>query len=311
MNKSIKKKAVTILVIIAFVFLFSKIYQEKEIFTNFNWRFDITSFVIMVVLLLLNYLSNIVAWHIILKSLHQKISFFEDFRIWALSSLTRFIPGKIWQYPGRIIMLSEAGVSTIVSGTAILAEILFNLTFGALVVLGSQIDTNYRLFYLVFILPFIFLLLTNRFFLKRLIVLVKWLSGKNLKTLEQINFSYKYIPLIIISFVVRFVVPGGVLYFLIDALTPVNINLLPVFIGLFSLSWLIGYVSIFAPAGLGVAEITLAGLLSSYMPLSVASSVAVGFRIVNLLAEAILVVFIFFYNSRHRFNIKKIFTSLF
>lgn len=304
MDKKIKKKIVSALIIIAFLFLFWKIYQDKHIFTSFDWRFNSSSFVIMIFLLFLNYLSNIVAWHVLLKSLNQKISFKDDFKIWSLSSLTRFIPGKIWQYPERILMLSEAGVSNIISGTAILAEILFNLAFGTLVVLWSQINTNYRLIYLVLILPIIFLFITNKFILTKLINVIKKISGKNLTTLEQINFSYKYIPIIIISFLVRFIIPGGVLYYLINVLTPVNISLLPIFVGAFSFSWLIGYISVFAPAGLGVAEITLAEMLSFYLPFSIASTVAISFRVVNLITEAILVLLVFFYNSRYRKNIK-------
>ena len=294
-----KRKLIPLLVLLAFGFLLLKIYQQREVFSLIPWKFNPLSLLIMVILLVLNYLSNIFAWHILMKSFGEKISFFKDFRIWSLSSITRFLPGKIWQYPSRMYMLSQEGVTPVVSGTAMLAEILFNLSFGAVVVLISlmfwqlpeelHIGFFEKMLWLFLVLPFFLIVFTNKAFIQKLIVIIKRLSGKNVTTLKQIHFSFHWVLWIAFSFVIRYLIPGGVLFYLVQAVTPISISQLPFFIGAFSLSWLLGYIAVFAPAGLGVAELSLATVLALIIPFGFASAVAIAFRVVNLLAEMIIV----------------------
>lgn len=76
---------------------------------------------------------------------------------------------------------------------------------------------------------------------------------------------------------------------------PLDFSLLPVFIGMFSLSWLLGYITLLAPAGLGVTEMSLTALLSLYIPFSLAAVLAIAFRVALVGTEImfLLVAFLF------------------
>lgn len=303
----IKRILTSVVLVVACVFLGGKIYEQRQILINFNWQFNFGSLVLMFVFLVMNYLSNLFAWHILMRSFGVKISILNDFRIWAFSNLTRFLPGKIWQYPSRIYLLAENNVPPAVSGTAILAEVVLNLFFGALVAILSfafslqtgniSLISQYRYLFIFLLLPIFYFLIINKSILSFLMRLVKKVSGKDLQVLNEIKFSFKWLPALSLAFIVRFIIPGIGLYFLASSLTSLNISYLADFIGAFSLSWLAGYAALFAPAGLGVAEVGMAVLLSLIIPYGFSSIIAVLFRIVNLIAEMI-VVGVFFLLSR-------------
>jgi glycosyltransferase 2 family protein len=63
------------------------------------------------------------------------------------------------------------------------------------------------------------------------------------------------------------------------ALTPLDWGLLPVLTGIFVAAWVMGFVVVFAPQGLGVREGVMVLLLSFFMPVAAASVIAVAFRV--------------------------------
>ena len=71
---------------------------------------------------------------------------------------------------------------------------------------------------------------------------------------------------------------------------------------IFTVAWLVGFLFVFVPAGLGVRELTLSGLLVSNLGLSVgpASAVALIVRAFILLAEAVFVILGMVANPKER-----------
>jgi uncharacterized membrane protein YbhN (UPF0104 family) len=65
----------------------------------------------------------------------------------------------------------------------------------------------------------------------------------------------------------------------------VGISLVPVLAGGFPLAWVIGFVTLFAPSGLGIREAVATALLAVFVPVSVAGVIAVAFRLFQVLAE--------------------------
>ncbi len=67
-----------------------------------------------------------------------------------------------------------------------------------------------------------------------------------------------------------------------------SFNSILTFSGFYAFSWVVGFLSFFAPGGLGVTEITLAYLLSFMMPLSLASSITILYRFLLTVAEFLI-----------------------
>lgn len=76
----------------------------------------------------------IAAWRGILASWGRRLGGWEAARIWALSSLGKYLPGKVWAVAGMAVMARQAGVEAwAATGAAILMQVLAVGT-GALVV---------------------------------------------------------------------------------------------------------------------------------------------------------------------------------
>ena len=60
------------------------------------------------------------------------------------------------------------------------------------------------------------------------------------------------------------------------------------FLGIVSISWLLGFIIPGAPAGLGVREYSLVLMLSTIMPISISISCSIIYRLLSLLSDVIL-----------------------
>lgn len=70
------------------------------------------------------------------------------------------------------------------------------------------------------------------------------------------------------------------------------------FVGIYTASWIIGYVTFFAPSGLGVQDVSIAALLSVFVPLPIASAIAILFRIILTLTELLTVLIVFWLTKK-------------
>ncbi len=68
---------------------------------------------------------------------------------------------------------------------------------------------------------------------------------------------------------------------------PLTIEVLPVLLGGFSMSWLLGLVVPGAPGGVGVFEATAVGLLQTHFPTGVLLGAIAFYRLISILAEAV------------------------
>lgn len=238
------------------------------------------------------YIINALSWHLTVRSLGANLSFKKNFKIWIFSNLSRFIPGGIWQYPSRVIMLTQNKINKTTALIAVLLESLLLLSIGALTIfvtlyffdLPSELKVTQN--YLGFlIIPLgLFLLIDQKafnFFAQIFFrILNKEIKQTNITT---ITLSKKIQLLSVFS--LQFISAGILLFLLARVLMPLDVNLLPIFIGAFTLSWLIGYLTFLAPSGLGVFEVSLAVILSGLMPFALVVLLAILFRITLILSE--------------------------
>jgi uncharacterized membrane protein YbhN (UPF0104 family) len=78
------------------------------------------------------YLANFSLWHVILRALGEAIPLRQDYRIWMLSQLGKYVPGKIWAALGRLVLLSRAGVPSSRSVVGMTYEIVLLILSGLL-----------------------------------------------------------------------------------------------------------------------------------------------------------------------------------
>ena len=71
------------------------------------------------------------------------------------------------------------------------------------------------------------------------------------------------------------------------AISPINLNQIPLVIGAFSFAWFLGLVVPGAPGGIGIFETTAIALLQQFFPTALIISASGLYRLVSILAETV------------------------
>lgn len=289
------KKLVSILLIFGVLgFLSWKVLDDWETITSFKWEFSLFDIALFLVFLPLPFLMDAIAWHLVTQAQGERISFFKNFEIWMISNFARYLPGGVWQYPGRILLLSKLGVSKTSAITCLVLESLFVSFTGLLLIFLMFISGSLNLSFesirfLVLVglsLTILFFLISSKKFMTKASRLFVSLTGKDWE-IKNVSIPFSKIPILVFAYFLVFLFPSVMLFIIAKAVTPISLSILPVLVGAYAASWLVGYVTFFAPAGIGVREVSLAGFLSLYMPFSVAAVLVIALRIALLASEAV------------------------
>lgn len=238
-------------------------------------------FIVSFLFLLSIYPEGAFAWHNLLKKMGIHRNFRKTLFVWIVSNTSRYIPGKIWQYIGRIELAQrEVGIARSATLLSVLAEIFFSVTAAVLVSLATLpfwgfIRGGSALW--VFLIPLPLLLLHPNIS-SRAINLIARITKRKISQFNLqlgINESLLVIP----WFILNFVLNGVALVFLTASLgLSVDISKILIFSGFYAFSWVVGYITLFAPGGVGVTEASLAYLLSYSMPFSLAAVIVLSYR---------------------------------
>lgn len=293
-NKKIFTKIISLVaILVAFSFLFSNIFADwnaiKESFVNFK----VSDIILVFLFLLPVYILNAFSWHIVTKSLKLRIGFKKNLHLWVVSNLSRYLPGGIWQYPSRVYLLSSAGTSKLIATYAVIMEALFNLVVGILIVLFTSFG---KIFFYINIETILIILLV--FILLLFIYIYQKFIKKGFVNFKIPDISYIWIIPLIFLFSTQYLIPGIVLYTLVNSINAISLTQLPIFVGIYTSSWIIGYITFFAPSGLGVQDVSIAALLSMFVPLPIASAIAILFRIILTLTELLTVLIVFWLTKK-------------
>lgn len=282
----VKKIASLAVILFAFGYLIFSIYTNWQVVNTHPWNLKSRNVVLLIGFLSVVYLVNATSWHFLMKAFGVNLSYLKNLKIWLFSNTARLIPGTIWQYGSRMVLASNEGVDKKTITSALFIELFFVLSLGALVTAFGIIWWNLQIPIDLKLLAILFCALT---------LLILFISK-----ITKIRLNYKWTPLLFISYFLQFVIDGSVLFFLSSSAVEISFNLYPVFISIFAVSWLLGYLSFLAPAGLGIQEISIATLLSFYMPFPVASIVAISFRLVLLVSEGLTLLIVVYLNKKHK-----------
>lgn len=259
--------------------------QIAQYWQNFDFRYLFLMFLVTLTI----YPEGAFSWHILLGKIGLKRSLEQVFRIWIISNTSRYIPGMIWQYIGRVELgQREANIDRKSGVASVLLEAFFTLVGAILISLLAlpylKITQLGSFWWIFFILPVLFLIHPTVSF--KIITILARFKGYNFKNL---NFHLGLSDSIIVAgwYGFNFILNGFALALLSSSFGAVSFDIGKVFVfaAFYSLAWLIGYLSIFAPGGIGVTEVSLAYFLSFFMQFSLASVIALSYRFFLTVAE--------------------------
>lgn len=280
-NKRVYKRVLQVLVIgVVFSFLARNLYQNWNELSSYpwhiNWYFLIISFFIMMI----NYFLVAFGWNLILRVLGGTLGLRKGLKIFFLAELGRYIPGKVWSMVGKVYLCKEQGIPVAKSSGSVVLQPLVQVVSGSLVFLVSLMFwTNIAWIgnlYVVLILVFLGLVLLHPSVIKRALNLALRIFRRNP---VELSLRYKHTLGILLLWCGLWVLNGIAHYFLIISIYPMPVIQLLVIIGVFSISWVVAFLSLLTPSGLGVMEGTLTFLLAFYLPLPVATVIALLSRV--------------------------------
>lgn len=218
-------------------------------------------------IVLLTYAALIQSWRLLLAGWGGVLPYGSAVRIWTIANLGRWIPGKVWSVGALGVLAAEEGVSgTAAAGAALLGTAL-NIGAGFAVVvlcgaggldaLGAGMETIARILAVLFgvgvvALPWILPPLLDR--------LARW---RGLSPVDS-HVGARTLWLATAINMVSWIGYGLAFAAFARGVTPAVSSNPAVFIAVFSASYLIGYLVLFSPGGLGFREVALVALLVAF-----------------------------------------------
>jgi hypothetical protein len=271
--KRIKDYLKYLLVLVVVFFLVKYLYENWRAVSLYRWQFKYGLLAISFGVVFLNFLFFIQIWRNLLNKFSSGLSFKKAFKIWFYSNLGKYVPGKIWSVMGMVYMCEKEGIPKAATLTSAILNQLLNIIGGLILVLilsGTKLLSGIpRLLFLPLTLVFV-LSLSPRVMEK----ILNWGLKKLKKEPVKVNLSFKENLFFTLLFMLAWGVYGVAFNIFILSLTDYSFNLWPFLTSIFVFSYILGFLSIFVPGGLGVREGILVFYLSSYFPLPVATLIA-------------------------------------
>ena len=242
-------------------------------------------FVASSLLLMIGYAISAANWAYIVNDLGgPQIPKVDAIRLFMIANLGRYIPGKIWQIAGLAALAKDRGVAP---GTAVGAAVL-GQGIALVVAAGLGIGVYDT------ILPPGYFSLISIVLIGSVIVLATipvsfkagaklWLSFRGSQTIETPNPTSGLCWLLL--YLVNWIVYALAFWMMVVSFDS-DISLIPV-AAAFPAAYVLGYLMIFAPAGLGVREGFLIVFLSPHLGLGPSGVIAVVARLWTTLTEVV------------------------
>jgi hypothetical protein len=283
------------------VAVFSALYfiqqavAHVEKLPSLTWNFQtFSAFVVTTLIYGLVVVIGGLIWCTLLKDYNLGVHWLRICQIFCLSQFGKYLPGNVAHHLGRVVMARNSNIPTPVSIQTMVLEVSLGISVAAGLTLATFLsltlpqDHNDPILGLSGILPLFFATLflpvlgikgLNRF---APTIVKKITGGQNLKIPEW-GSLVKVLSLFTLNFM----------------LIGCSMNLHAIFLfgetdirffeltGVFALSWVAGYLTPGAPAGLGVREAILVSTITPFYGPTIAVGLSITARVVNTLGDGL------------------------
>ncbi len=277
-------------------FLYRQIAHHWEQIASHSWEIDYSLTALAVaaaVLALLLIASN---WKRLMAAFGYKVPLRRAFRVFYLSDLGRYIPGKVWTLVGFLYLTRKEGIKPEDATASFVVSQLFTIPASFLVVaLAVQYDSRLLVDQLALLGEYSAYTLTG-LILAGAAVVVFWLpkvlsvASIVLRRLGRPGIKFELDKRVALQLFLRYFLGwlgyGAAFYLFVTSVAPDSGLSLIAACGIFSAAYQVGYLSLFAPGGLGPRELVMGLMLEPYLgPL--APAVAIGARLWVIVIEIV------------------------
>ena len=252
-----------------------------------EWSIEPGWLIFSAVVVWLMYGLLIAAWRIMLTGWGRGLDFWSAARIWTVSSLGKYLPGKVWAVAGMAVMAQRAGVGAgPATGSAIILQVLAIGTGAAVAALTgwTSLRTAYPgaeagLAVLMLVSLLAVGMLARPEWIRRVVRIAAPESTVSLTPpAGAVAFG-------IVANTVAWLGYGVALWLLARGLLPrAGLSLMSA-IAVFTASYLAGFLALFAPGGIGVREGVFILMLQGPIGIGAATALAIASRLLLTVTE--------------------------
>jgi glycosyltransferase 2 family protein len=231
-------------------------------------------------------IGSLMVWREMLADLGSRLSVPDAWRVMFIGQLGKYVPGSIWPVLAQSELGADHGVPRSRSALSVLLSYAVMTLSGAVVAMVTlpfaTASSVAQYFWIIFLVPVAVVLLSPPV-LNRLLRFVLRVSRQ--PALGQ-SVSFKGLGRTMVWAVAAWTLNGAMIYVLMRQLAGHQQGTLLVSIGAYALSWVVGFVAVFAPAGAGVREVVMVAVLSTRTTPATALTVALVSRALGVMADA-------------------------
>ena len=209
------------------------------------------------VVFLLAHAVLVATWRAVLACWHEHLPFWSAARVWSVSNLGRYLPGKVWQIGVMGAMARQLSISPVAASGSALLGTLVNIVAGFVVALVSgrallvrQLPPEMRSLAIAAVVAAVMALLLMPFIIPRLAPVLGRLLGRPLAaTLPARAIIYS-----LVGNTLAWLAYGAAFQLFVRGVLGSAAGGYTSYLAAYTSSYLIGYIFLFAPAGVGFRE---------------------------------------------------------
>ncbi|MBW1742616.1 MAG: flippase-like domain-containing protein [Deltaproteobacteria bacterium] len=246
------------------------------------------------------------AWHYMLHSLDSSARMSNSYFIYARSQIAKYFPGNVFHYAGRQVLGKRSGLGHAQVATASFFETLLSIitALGIALIGIPYLSVPQHTKAALFVAgAAVFGLSVVGIYLFRVLSSVFPVINRHVGTIAKYNraqwMSFTLVPMLLYS--LFFIIVGVVIWIVaLSSFSELQTSyMLPfVFTTVYASSWVIGYITPGAPAGLGVRDAIFFAGLSPYLGETRSLSLALVLRLITTIGDVIVYLTSFFVNKR-------------
>jgi len=273
--------------IVVLVLLALALYDEAGTLWHQVQRLSWPVVLLAFVLCLLGLFFNLMVWRELLADLGSRISIPEAWRIYFIGGLSKYIPGSIWPMLAQAELGADRGIPRSRSALSVVLSYSV-MTCGGLVVAAITLPFAHagsvaQYFWILLLIPVGAVALSPPV-LNRLLRLVLRVARQ---PAEQVRVSYQGLARTLAWAAGAWIANGLMIYVLVRHLSGARQGTLLVSLAAYGLSWSIGFLAVFAPAGAGVREAVMVAVLHTQTTTAIALTVALVSRALSVVGDAV------------------------
>ena len=273
-----------------FGFLVLFVARQWNRLPDFDWRFSPAWLVLSAVCVGSFYALQGELWRVVLRSLGEHIDAAPGRAVWGKSLLARYVPTNVLMVVGRVVMAERHGVAKRVTLASIVYELA--LTVGTAVMVGAYFVIDLpRLagqparFAVLLVIPAVLVAVHPRVLRPAADLALRKLGREPLPKV----LPYARVLSLCLAYVVCWLLIGLGLFAFASALHPIDLADLPYVGASYPVAYCVAVLTFVVPSGIGTRDAALATAMTAVLAGTVATAIAVAFRIFQTLVELLYV----------------------